>query len=269
MQLSTTIIIQFITTFGIRIVTALLILIVGLQTAKWVKMSICKLMTKAGVDSTLTNFTGNLTYVAFIAFIVIAVLERVGVATSSFLAVLGAAGLAIGLALQGSLTNFASGVLIVIFRPFSLGDLVVIADTQGFIQDISFLTTTIRKPDNQLVIIPNSEIYAGKIVNISSNEEIRVDLMFGVGYESDIDQTKRILLEIAQADPRVLAEPEPMVELVELADSSLNFVMRVWINSEDYLSINFGLMEKVKKRLDAAGISIPFPQRDIHLYSVN
>lgn len=269
MQLSTTIIIQFITTFGIRIVTALIILVVGLQAAKWVKKSVRTLMIKAGIDSTLTNFTGNLTYVAFIAFIIIAILELVGVATSSFLAVLGAAGLAIGLALEGSLTNFASGVLIVLFRPFSLGDLVIIADTQGFIQDISFLTTTIRKPDNRLVIIPNSEIYAGKIVNITSNGKIRVDLIFGVGYEADIDQTKQILLDVAQADGRVLAEPAPMVELVELADSSVNFMMRIWIDSEDYLSIKFGLLEAVKRRLDDAGINIPYPQRDVHLYTVN
>ncbi|AFY36565.1 MscS Mechanosensitive ion channel [[Leptolyngbya] sp. PCC 7376] len=269
MQNSIDLIIQFLTTFGIRLITALLILFIGLQTARWVKKSVRSLLIKTRLDSTLTSFAVNLSYVAFIVLVIVAVLERVGVQTTSFLTVLGAAGLAIGLALQGSLTNFASGVLIIIFRPFSVDDLVVIAGSTGFVEDISFLTTTIRMPDNQTVIIPNSAIYADKIINISLKQKIRVDLIFGVGYEADIDQTKQILREIAEADKRILSEPTPQIELSELADSSVNFTMRVWIKSKDYLTIHFGLTETVKKRFDAAGVSIPFPQRDVHLYSTN
>ncbi len=193
MQQFIDLIIRFATTFGIRLVTAVLILFIGLQAARWVKKSVRSLLEKTRLDSTLTSFAVNLSYVAFIVLVVVAVLERVGVQTASFLTVLGAAGLAIGLALQGSLTNFASGVLIIIFRPFSVDDLVIIADSTGFVEDISFLTTTIRMPDNQTVIIPNSAIYADKIINISLKKRVRVDLIFGVSYDADIDQTKQIL----------------------------------------------------------------------------
>ncbi|OKH12002.1 mechanosensitive ion channel family protein [[Limnothrix rosea] IAM M-220] len=268
MQQFIDLIIRFATTFGIRLITALLILLIGLQAARWVKKSVRSLLEKTRLDSTLTSFAVNLSYVAFIVLVMVAVLERAGVQTASFLTVLGAAGLAIGLALQGSLTNFASGVLIIIFRPFSVDDLVVIAGSTGFVDDISFLTTTIRMPDNQTVIIPNSAIYADKIINISLKKKVRVDLVFGVSYEADIDKTKQILWEIAEADERILHQPAPQIELSELADSSVNFTMRVWIKSKDYLTIHFGITEKVKKRFDAAGIGIPFPQRDLHLYSV-
>ena len=263
------IVIQFLTTFGIRLVTALLILFIGLQAARWVKQSVRTLLAKTRLDATFTSFAVNLSYVAFIVLVMVAVLERAGVETTSFLTVLGAAGLAIGLALQGSLTNFASGVLIIIFRPFSVDDLVIIADSTGFVEDISFLTTTLRMPDNQTVIIPNSAIYADKIINISLKQRVRVDLIFGVGYEADIDETKQILWEIAKADNRILSEPAPQIVLTELADSSVNFTMRIWIRSTDYLTIHFGITEQVKKRFDAAGINIPFPQRDVHLYSAN
>ncbi|MGB2925017.1 MAG: mechanosensitive ion channel domain-containing protein [Limnothrix sp.] len=267
MQQFIDLIIKFATTFGIRIVTAILILFIGLQAAKWVKKSVKSLMQKAKIDSTVTSFMSNLSYVAFIMLVAVAVLERIGVETTSFLAVLGAAGLAIGLALQGSLTNFASGFLLIIFRPFSVDDLVIIAGERGFVQEISFLTTRLRTPDNQIIIVPNSKIYSDKIVNVTINQKLRVDLVFGVGYEADIDTTKRILEEVATQDSRVLDTPAPpRIEMDELADSSVNFVMRIWIKSEDYLTIRFGITEEVKRRLDEAGINIPFPQRDVHLY---
>jgi len=269
MQKFIELIIQFATTFGVRIITAILILLIGLQAAKWVRQSVRKIMKKAKIDSTITSFLGNLSYVGFIVLVVVAVLERIGVETTSFLAVLGAAGLAIGLALQGSLTNFASGFLLVIFRPFSVDDLVIIAGAKGFVEEISFLTTKIRTPNNQIIIIPNSKIYSDQIVNITANPELRVDLIFGVGYGADIDKTKHILKEVVSNDDRVLQNPAPRVEMSELADSSVNFTVRIWIKSKDYLTIHFGITEQVKRRLDEAGINIPFPQRDVHLYSVN
>ena len=260
--------IEFGTTFGVRIITALLILLIGLQVAKWVRSLTRKLMTKSQIDSTISIFVSNLAYIGFIAFVVIAALHRLGVATASFVAVIGAAGLAIGLALQGSLSNLSAGVLIILFRPFKIGDFVSAGGVLGSVQEISFFTTILNTLDNIRVIVPNSKIYGDTITNYSTNDTRRVEIVAGISYDDDIDKARTVLQEIVNQDQRVLAEPEPTYQVTELADSSVNFTVRVWVNKEDFWNVYCDLTEQVKKRFDAAGISIPYPQQDIYIHSI-
>lgn len=260
--------IEFGTTFGVRIITALLILLIGLQVAKWVRSLTRKLMTKSQIDSTISIFVSNLAYIGFIAFVVIAALHRLGVATASFVAVIGAAGLAIGLALQGSLSNLSAGVLIILFRPFKIGDFVSAGGVLGSVQEISFFTTILNTLDNIRVIVPNSKIYGDTITNYSTNDTRRVEIVAGISYDDDIDKARTVLQEIVNQDERVLEEPEPTYQVTELADSSVNFTVRVWVNKEDFWNVYCDLTEQVKKRFDAAGISIPYPQQDIYIHSI-
>lgn len=260
--------IEFGTTFGVRIITALLILLIGLQVAKWVRSLTRKLMTKSQIDSTISIFVSNLAYIGFIAFVVIAALHRLGVATASFVAVIGAAGLAIGLALQGSLSNLSAGVLIILFRPFKIGDFVSAGGVLGSVQEISFFTTILNTLDNIRVIVPNSKIYGDTITNYSTNDTRRVEIVAGISYDDDIDKARTVLQEIVNQDERVLEEPEPTYQVTELADSSVNFTVRVWVNKEDFWNVYCDLTEQVKKRFDAAGISIPYPQQDVYVHSI-
>ncbi|MGK7917938.1 MAG: mechanosensitive ion channel family protein [Prochloraceae cyanobacterium] len=260
--------IEFGTTLGIRILTALLILLIGLQIAKWVRSIVKKVMSKSQIDVTISTFVSNLSYIGFISFVVIAALTRLGVATASFVAVIGAAGLAIGLALQGSLSNLASGVLIILFRPFKIGDFIAAGGVLGSVQEISFFTTTLNTPDNSRVIVPNSKIYGDTITNYSANDTRRVEIVAGIGYEDDIDKAKSVLQDIVRQDERILAEPEPTYQVTELGDSSVNFTVRVWVERTNFWAVYCDLTEQVKKRFDAAGISIPYPQQDIYLHSV-
>ncbi len=259
--------ITFGTTFGVRILSALLILLIGFQVAKWVRSIVRSLMIKTKVDSTITSFVGNLSYIAFIAFVVVAALERVGVATTSFIAVLGAAGLAIGLALQNSLSNFASGFLLVLFRPFRVGDFISAGGAEGVVKQISFFTTTLFTVDNKKIIVPNSKIYGDTITNVTANDTLRVDFVFGIGYDDDIDQAKQIFREAIAADERILKDPAPTIAVSELADSSVNFTVRVWAATPEYWDVYYDMIEQVKKRLDAAGISIPYPQQEVYMRS--
>ena len=206
---------------------------------------------------------------ALIIFVVIAALGQLGIQTASFVAIVGAAGLAIGLALQGSLANFAAGVLILIFRPFEVGDFVEVAGVSGAVQNIQIFTTERHTPDNKKVIVPNGGVISGNITNYSANNTRRVDLVFGIGYSEDIDVAKTLLQTVLAAEPKVLQDPEPTIGVVELADSSVNLVCRPWVNTADYWDVYFNVTEAVKKALDAGGISIPFPQRDLHLHHVN
>ncbi len=252
--------------YGVKILGALIVLIVGMWVAKMIKKGVVKLMEKRNVDPTLVSFVASLLYVALQIFVIIAALAKLDVNTTSFIAVLGAAGLAIGLALQGSLSNFASGVLMIIFKPIKVGDFVEAGGTMGSVAEISIFTTTLNTPDNKKVIVPNSNVMSGNITNFNANGNRRVDLVAGIGYGDDIDKAKAVLEGILAADKRVLKDPAPTVAVVEMADSSVNIVVRPWVDGADYWGVYFDTTETIKKRFDEEGISIPFPQQDVHLY---
>ena len=255
--------------FLINIAAAIAILLIGLWVAKFVRKVAKRLMVNAQMDPTLVGFVGNIVYYVIAAFIALAALNRVGVQTASLVAIFGAAGLAVGLALQGSLSNFAAGVLLLIFRPFKLGDLIEAGGVTGFVEDIQLFTTIVVTPDNKFVIVPNSKIGADNIVNFSTKPYIRLDMVFGIGYEADIDRAKAVIQDILAQDPRVLKDPAPTVAVTELADSSVNFAVRPNVTVADYWGVYFDTHESIKKRFDEEGISIPFPQQDVHMFSTN
>jgi small conductance mechanosensitive channel len=252
--------------YGVRILAALAILVIGRIVAGAIKKGLARAMERSKVDTTLISFVTNVTYVALMAFVIIAAVGKLGVQTASFVAVIGAAGLAIGLALQGSLANFAAGVLMIIFRPFRVGDYIEGGGMAGTVEEISIFTTHLKSPDNRSIIVPNAKITSDSIVNYSTKEIRRVDLVVGVSYSDDIDKVKSVLWDIINSDERVLKDPAPTIALFELADSSVNFVVRPWVKSGDYWNFYFEIYEKIKKRFDAEDISIPFPQQDVHLY---
>ena len=257
---------ELLTVYGIKVVAAIAIFIVGRWVAKAISNFIKKMMTKSNTDETLVKFVGSLTYIALLAFVIIAALNQLGIQTTSFIAILGAAGLAIGLALQGSLGNFAAGVLMIIFKPFKVGDFIEGAGTAGTVEEIQIFTTQLKTPDNKTIIVPNAKMTGDNITNYTVKGTRRVDFVFGIGYEDDIDKARSVIEGIIAEDNRVLKDPAPMVALSELADSSVNFVARAWTSADDYWGFYFDTMEKVKKQFDAEGISIPYPQRDIHVY---
>ena len=252
--------------WGLKIVSFLLVIIIGMWIAKMITGGVVKLMEKKGVDHTLTSFLASLLSVALKAFVIIAALEKLNVKTASFIAILGAAGLAIGLALQGSLANFAAGVLMIIFKPFKVGDVVDAGGTMGSVLEIGIFTTIMKSPDNKKMIVPNAQVMGGTITNVNTFGTRRVDLTAGIGYSDDIDKAREVLNGIIAADERVLKDPAPTVAVVELADSSVNFVVRPWTSAADYWAVYFEMTETIKKRFDEEGISIPFPQQDVHLY---
>jgi small conductance mechanosensitive channel len=244
-----------------KIVTALAILIIGLFVISLlVKMS-RKVMKKAGVDLTLQKFLGNLLGWALKILLIVTVISQLGVETTSFAAILAAAGLAVGLALQGSLANFAGGVLIMIFKPFKLGDLVEAQGEIGVVKEIEIFTTKLTGLSNKEIIIPNASLSNGNIVNYTTEGTRRVDLTIGVSYDADIKQTKEVLLNVLTSHPKVLKDPAPGVTVSELADSSVNFAVRPWCNTEDYWDVYFEVTENVKLELDKAGIEIPYPHQ--------
>ena len=257
---------DLITTFGLKIVAAIAIFVVGRWIAKGLTNLTRRAMDKAKVDEMLAKFLGNLVYVALLTFVVLAAINQLGVQTTSFIAVIGAAGLAIGLALQGSLANLAAGVLIIIFRPYKVGDYIEAGGVAGVVVEAQIFTTVLKSPDNKMIIVPNGQIMGGTITNFSARAERRIDLVVGVGYDADLDKTRKVLTDILSADQRILEEPAPLIGIVELADSSVNFVVRPWVKTADYWSVYFDLNESIKKRFDAEGITIPFPQRDVHIY---
>jgi small conductance mechanosensitive channel len=243
------------------------IFVVGRWIAKLLAGVIRKMMKKSNVDETILKFVGNMAYIALMAFVVLAALSQLGIQTTSFIAVLGAAGLAIGLALQGSLSNFAAGFLMIIFRPIRVGDVIEGAGTAGKVEEIAIFTTTLVTPDNKTVIIPNSALTGDNIVNWTVKGTRRVDLVMGIGYEDDIDKAKQIMHDVLAEDDRILEEPAAQIAMVELADSSVNFVVRPWVNGADYWDVYFDLTEKLKVALEENGLSIPYPQRDVHLFN--
>ena len=254
--------------YGLKILIAIAIFIVGKMAAKWLSNTVEKMLKKKEMDVAIQHFVSALAYYAALAFVIIAALGQLGIHTASFVAVIGAAGLAIGLALQGSLANFAAGVLILIFKPYRVGDFVEVAGVSGSVAKVLVFTTELNTGDNKRVIIPNGQAMGGTITNYSTNDIRRVDLVMGIGYDDDIDKAKKVLEEVLAADERVLKDPEPNIAVVELADSSVNFVVRPWVNKEDYWGVYFDLTEGVKKRFDQEGISIPYPQSDVHMHQV-
>jgi len=254
--------------YGFKVLMAIVILVVGKYLAKWLSHRVEDLLRKKETDIAIQHFVSALTYYALLVFVVLAALSQLGIQTASFIAVIGAAGLAVGLALQGSLANFAAGVLILIFKPFRVGDYVEVAGVSGSVSKILVFTTELNTPDNKCVIIPNGQVMGGTITNYSANDTRRVDMTFGISYGDDIDKARGLLEDVVAADERVLKEPAPTIAVVALADSSVNFVVRPWVNKADYWPVYFDLTEGVKKRFDQEGISIPFPQTDVHLHKV-
>jgi small conductance mechanosensitive channel len=254
---------------AINIVTALVIFFVGKWVANLITKGIRTLMQKQAVDKTLETFVSNLIRMVLMVFVVIAAISAVGIQTTSLIAVLGAAGLAVGLALQGSLSNFAAGVLIVMFRPYKVGDFIEGGGVSGVVQSVQILQTILKTGDNKQIIVPNSQIMGSIITNYSANDTRRVDMVIGVSYDDDLDKVRKTLEELVAADERILDDPACTIAVSELADSSVNFVVRPWVKTADYWGVMFDMTEAIKKRFDQEGISFPFPQQDVHLYQAS
>lgn len=258
--------IERLTQLGLNLLFAVIILILGAWVAKLIKGMLSRTLGKRSLDPIIVGFLANIAYIVVLVAVVLAALDRLGIKTTSFVAIIGAAGLAIGLALQGALANFAAGFLMIIFRPFKKGDYIEAAGTAGIVDEIQVFTSILNTPDNRRVIVPNSKIMSDNITNYSAKETRRLDLIFGVSYSDDIAKVKQVLQRIVDEDTRVLKEPASQILVSELGDSSVNYIMRVWIKSPDYWPFKFDTTEKVKITFDKEGISIPFPQRDVHLF---
>lgn len=251
---------------GLNLLAAIVILIVGRIIVGIITSVIHRQMVKRSADVTLTKFLVSVTRMGLMTFVVIAAIRQLGVETNSFVAIIGAAGLAVGFALQGTLANFAAGVMLIIFKPLKVGDYVEGGGSAGTVEAVQIFNTILKTPDNKKVIIPNSKMTGDNITNYSAMEKRRIDMVFGIGYEDDLRKAKATLERIISEDARILKDPAPTVAVLELADSSINFVVRPWVKTSDYWAVYFDVTEKVKLTFDAEGISIPFPQRDVHLY---
>jgi small conductance mechanosensitive channel len=250
------------------IVYAIIIVFVGYLAAKFLSGTTRSLMEKRALDPSLASFTSNLINAAIITFTVVAALNRLGVQTTSLVAIIGAAGLAVGLALKDTLGNFAAGIMILIFRQFRSGDFIEAAGVAGVVESLGIFSTQLKTGDNKTIFVPNGKLIGDNIINYSMKGNRRLDLVIGVGYDADLVQAKQLLADLLAKDERVLREPEPTIGVLELADSSVNFAVRPWVNNSDYWGLYFDLLETIKLRFDEAGISIPFPQQDVHLHRV-
>lgn len=255
----------YVLVYGVNLFFAIIIFVFGKWIAGLITKMVEKLLVKAKVDQVLVDFVGGITKSILLLFVTIAALGQLGVDTTSLVALIGAAGLAIGLSLQSSLQNFASGVMLIVFRPFTAGDFIEAGGVAGVVEKISIFNTIMRTGDNKEMVVPNGAIYGGVITNFSAKATRRIDMVFGIGYDDDIKLAKDTMMEIIQADQRILKDPEPLIAVSELADSSVNFVVRPWVNSADYWAVMFDLNEKIKIAFDERRISIPYPQMDIHL----
>ena len=251
--------------WSINIALAIVIFLVGRLIAKGLVKVLERVLRNAKVDSMLIEFTGSIAKAVLLLFVIIASLDMLGVNTTSLIAMLGAAGLAVGLALQGSLQNFAAGVMLIIFRPFQIGNFVEAGGTVGTVEKITIFNTVILSTDNREIIVPNGAIYGGIITNMSARETRRVDMVFGIGYGDDLKKAKGILMKAMESDARILKDPAPEVALVELADSSINLAVYPWVNRADYWNVKCDFIEQIKLAFDENGISIPFPQMDVHM----
>ena len=254
--------------YGVNIISALIILFIGNLIVKAVANSVAKVLQKKKMDRAVVEFIHGLVRYLLFVIVLIAALGRLGVQTASVVAVIGAAGLAVGLALQGSLSNFAAGVLIVAFRPFKSGDYVEIGGVAGSVDSIQIFQTVLTTPDNKMVVVPNGSVIGSPITNYSRHDTRRIDLMIGVSYGADLQKTKELLTKICESDERVLKEPGVQVGVHTLADSSVNFVVRPWVSTAEYWNVYFDLMQAIKEGLDKEGIEIPFPQMDVHMNKV-
>ena len=249
----------------LNFLAAAVIFFIGRWIANLIANLVHKGLTKAKVDPTLNKFVKNLVYTLLMVFVIIAALKKLGVDTTSAIAIFGAAGLAVGLALQGSLSNFAAGVLMIIFKPIRLTDFVEVGGATGTVKEIGIFTTVLTGPDNVRIIVPNAQVTGANITNYTVNGTRRVDLVIGVSYEDDIKKAKEVMLDVLKEHPKVLDTPEPFVGVKELADSSVNYAVRPWCSAADYWDVYFDITEQVKYALEANGLTIPFPQRDVHM----
>lgn len=252
-------------TYVVRLVGALLVFWIGRKVVKWLTTAADRAMERGGLDETLRGFLSSIIRAVLLALVIIAALGTLGIETTGFAAILAAAGLAVGFALQGTLANFASGVMLLLFKPYKAGDLVEVGDTLGVVEEIQIFNTLLTTPDNKLVIMPNAQVTSGPIVNLSGKGSLRVDLVAGIGYDDDLRQAKAILQNILNTHPKVLEDPAPAVTVLELGDNSVNFAVRPYATVDDYWDVYFDVTEAIKLELDDAGISIPYPQRDIHI----
>ena len=258
---------ELMSSFGISLFIALFILLIGRQVVKILIKVISSALERSNTEDTVRIFVTNLLNTLLMIVVFIAAINQLGIQTTSIIAVLGAAGLAIGLALQGSLSNFAAGILIVIYRPYKVGDYIQADNYLGTVDDIQIFSTVLKTPDNKLVIVPNSSIMNGSIVNFSNQDKRRVDIIASCSYEDDIDKVKSVLADILSKDDRILSEPKPRIAVSELADSSVNLIVRPWVKNSDYIDVYYSLLEEIKKRFDQEGISIPYPQSDVHIHN--
>ncbi len=257
--------IDFFHNYGPRIATVLAIFVIGIYIARRIRGAIGALLRRSRVDETLVGFLQELVYYTAVAIIVVTALDKLGVPKTSLVAVLGTAGLAIGLALKDYLSNLAAGVMLFLNRPFAIGDVVNIAGTQGKVTGINIFMTTLKSPDNQMIFVPNSKILSGVVTNITFHPKRRMDLIIGVSYDENMTEVKRVLQEVLDKEARVLKEPAPVIGVAEFSDSSLDFNVRPWVKSSEFLSTKMALLEQIKLAFDREGISIPYPQRDVHL----
>ncbi len=255
-----------ITQWGLKVVGAIAVLVIGSMVAKGIRSGVRKGLAKRSVDETLIPFTSGMVYYLVMAFVVVSMLGLFGIQTGSIIAVLGAVAFAVGLALQGTLANFAAGVMLLVFRPFRVGDYVNVGGTAGSVQSVGIFATTLNTPDNVRIIVPNGSIYGQTIKNYAANDTRRNDMVVGISYSDDIGKAIDIINRVIAADDRALKDPEPTVAVSEMADSSINLVVRPWCKKEDYWALRFDLTRKMKEELEAAGCSIPFPQQDVHLF---
>ena len=258
-----------VTSWGIKAIGALAVLIIGFVVAKWIRTSLRNALARRNVDATLVPFLASMVYYLVLAFVVIAVLGMFGIEATSMIAVLGAAGLAVGLAMQGTLSNFAAGVMLLIFRPFKVGDYVDAGGIAGSVIEIAIFSTTLHSPDNVRITVPNGAIYGAVIKNFSANDTRRNDMVMSIAYSDDIGKAIQVLQRCLDSDERVLKDPEPVIAVSELADSSVNLVVRPWCKKEDYWGLRFDLTRTMKEQLEASGCSIPFPQTDVHLHKAS
>jgi small conductance mechanosensitive channel len=258
--------IEALSLYGMKIISAVLIILVGLWISKKIKSCFLKTLQKKKVDPTLIGFFASMLHGGLVIFVVISAISKLGVQTASFVAVIGAAGLAVGLALQGSLSNFAAGILLILFKPFKVGNFVKAGGEAGVIVEVGIFTTEMKTPDNVQIIIPNSTIMGSAITNVSAHPTRRIDMTLGVGYGDDLNKAKQIMEDLLAADERVLKDPVATIAVANLGDSSVEFVIRPWVNSADYWSVKFDFTKAVKEKFDAEGISIPYPQTDVHVF---
>lgn len=264
-QFDTQQIVEFLTLYGLKVVGAIVILIIGRMVAGGVRNGLRKVMTAREVEPSLIGFVSSLVYFGIMAFVFIAALAKFGIQTASFVAILGAAGFAIGMALQGTLANFASGVMILLFRPFTTGDFIEAAGVKGSVKEIAIFSTTMATPDNVKIIVPNGQLYGGIISNFNGYDTRRVDMTVGVGYDADLNQTLDVIKGVLAKDDRIMAEPATTVAVSEMGDSSMNFIVRPWVKGSDYWGVYLDFQKNCKEALDTAGIDIPYPQTVVHL----